>query len=70
MPPKGIIRDREYSAVGSNLALDLPALYAFVYGRGAQEKTVAELKREFALDWALATLMRRAFDLDVLTSSR
>ena len=40
----------EYSAVATNLALDLPALYAFTCGRGAQEKTIAELKGEFALD--------------------
>ena len=32
------------------MALDLPALYAFICGRGAQEKTLAELKGEFALD--------------------
>ena len=30
--------------------LELPALYAFICGRGAQEKTIAELKGEFALD--------------------
>ncbi len=40
----------EYSAVASNLALGLPALWACVGGRGAQEKTIAELKGEFALD--------------------
>ncbi len=40
----------EYAAVATNLALDLPALYAFICGRGAQEKTIAELKGEFALD--------------------
>ena len=34
--------------VATNLALDLPALYAFICGRGAQEKTIAELKGEFA----------------------
>ena len=32
------------------MALSLPALYAFIGGRGAQEKTIAELKGEFALD--------------------
>ena len=31
----------EYSAVATNLTLDLPALYAFICGRGAQEKTIA-----------------------------
>jgi hypothetical protein len=40
----------EYSAVATNMPLGLPALFAFVCGRGAQEKTFAELKGEFALD--------------------
>ena len=40
----------EYSAVATNLPLDLAALWAFACGRGAQEKTFAELKGEFALD--------------------
>jgi hypothetical protein len=40
----------EYSAVATNLDLGLSALYAFICGRGAQEKTIAELKGEFALD--------------------
>ena len=40
----------EYAAVATNLPLDLPALYAFICGRGAQEKTLAELTGEFALD--------------------
>ena len=40
----------EYYAVATNMALALPALYAFIGGRGAQEKTIAELKGEFALD--------------------
>ena len=40
----------ESSAVAPNLALDPAALYAFICGRGAQEKTIAELKGEFALD--------------------
>jgi Transposase DDE domain group 1 len=40
----------EYYAVATNLPLLLPALYAFIGGRGAQEKTIAELKGEFALD--------------------
>src|SRR3989475_377384 len=39
----------EYYAVATNMALSLPALYAFIGGRGAQEKTIAELKSEFAL---------------------
>jgi hypothetical protein len=40
----------EYYAVATNMTLSLPALFAFVCGRGAQEKTLAELKGEFALD--------------------
>jgi hypothetical protein len=40
----------EYYAVATNMSLGLPALFAFVCGRGAQEKTLAELKGEFALD--------------------
>ncbi len=40
----------EYSAVTTNKALSPAALWAFIAGRGAQEKTVAELKGEFALD--------------------
>ncbi len=40
----------EYSAVTTNKALTPAALWAFVAGRGAQEKTLAELKGEFALD--------------------
>ena len=40
----------EYSAVATNLALTPAALWAFMAGRGAQEKTLAELKGEFALD--------------------
>ncbi len=40
----------EYSAVATNLSLSAPALWNFMAGRGAQEKTFAELKGEFALD--------------------
>lgn len=40
----------EYSAVATNLALQPRALWHFMAGRGAQEKTLAELKGEFALD--------------------
>lgn len=40
----------EYSAVATNKALSGPMLWAFAAGRGAQEKTLAELKGEFALD--------------------
>jgi hypothetical protein len=44
----------EYYAVATNMTLGLPVLFAFVCGRGAQEKTLAELKGEFALDGVLA----------------
>lgn len=40
----------EYSAMTTNKILSGPALWAFMAGRGAQEKTLAELKGEFALD--------------------
>ena len=76
----------EYSAVATNLALDLPALYAFICGRGAQEKTLAELKGEFALDvvptahygansaWqqlsVLAYNLARGFQLDTLATPK
>jgi hypothetical protein len=40
----------EYSAVATNLPLGLGALWAVACGRGAQEKTFAEFKGEFALD--------------------
>jgi hypothetical protein len=40
----------EDHAVATNLSVSLPALFAFIAGRGAQEKTIAELKGEFALD--------------------
>src|SRR5262245_39380902 len=42
--------ERERYAVTTSLSLPLPALYAFIGGRGAQEKSIAELKGEFALD--------------------
>jgi len=40
----------EYSAIATNLKLAPRALWNFMAGRGAQEKTFAELKGEFALD--------------------
>ena len=40
----------EYSAVTTNTDLAPAALWDFMAGRGAQEKTFAELKGEFALD--------------------
>jgi hypothetical protein len=39
----------EYSAVSTNLTLNAAALWDFMAGRGAQEKTFAELKGEWAL---------------------
>jgi len=36
--------------VTTNKALSAPVLWDFIAGRGAQEKTLAELKGEFALD--------------------
>ena len=76
----------EYAAVATNLALDLSALYAFICGRGAQEKTIAELKGEFALDvvpthhygansaWqqlsVLAHNLARSFQLDTLATPK
>jgi hypothetical protein len=76
----------EYSAVASNLSLGLPALWAFIGGRGAQEKTIAELKGEFALDvvptkhyaansaWQqlsiLAHNLIRSFQLDTLAEPK
>jgi hypothetical protein len=76
----------EYYAVATNLPLSLPALYAFVCGRGAQEKTLGELKGEFALDvvptnhygansaWqqlsVLAYNVARTFQLDTLAEAK
>src|SRR5438876_5834518 len=76
----------EYYAVATNMALGLPALYAFVCGRGVQEKTFGELKGEFALDvvptrhygansaWQqlsiLAHNIARSFQLDTLATPK
>src|SRR5947209_16995 len=76
----------EYYAVATNMTLGLPALFAFVCGRGAQEKTLAELKGEFALDvvptrhygansaWqqlsVLAYNLIRSFQLDTLAEPK
>ncbi len=76
----------EYAAAATNMALDLPALHAFICGRGAQEKTIAELKGEFALDviptrhygantaWqqlsVLAHNLIRSFQLDTLAEPK
>ena len=40
----------EYCAVNTNLTLSAGALWDFMAGRGAQEKTFAELKGQWALD--------------------
>jgi len=40
----------EYSAITTNKSLGGAALWHFAAGRGAQEKTIAELKGEFAFD--------------------
>src|SRR5262249_3999292 len=58
----------EYSAVATNMALGLPALYAFIGGRGAQEKTIAELKGEFALRCRPHAPLRR--ELRLATTQR
>ena len=76
----------EYSALATNMALSLPALFAFACGRGAQEKTFAELKGEFGLDvvptnhygansaWqqlsVLAHNLMRSFQLDTLAEPK
>ncbi|MGH7418008.1 MAG: IS1380 family transposase, partial [Candidatus Rokuibacteriota bacterium] len=76
----------EYSAVATNLALGLPALYAFVCGRGGQEKTLGEVKGEFGFDvvptrhygansaWqqlsVLAYNVLRTFQLDTLATPK
>ena len=76
----------EYSAVATNMPLGLAALWAFACGRGAQEKTFAELTGEFALDvvptnhyaansaWqqlsVLAHNLMRSFQLDTLAEPK
>lgn len=40
----------EYSAVATNKAINIVNLWYFMAGRGAQEKTIAELKSGFAFD--------------------
>jgi hypothetical protein len=40
----------EYSAVATNLDLDVPALWHFTAGRGGHEKTLGELKQHLAFD--------------------
>jgi hypothetical protein len=76
----------EYSAVTTNTTLRPAALWDFMAGRGAQEKTLAELKGEFALDvvptnhygansaWqqlcVLAHNLLRSFQLDTLATPK
>ena len=76
----------EYAAVATKMVLGLPALHAFICGPGAQEKTIAELKGEFALDvipirhygantaWlqlsVLAHNLIRSFQLDTLAEPK
>jgi hypothetical protein len=49
----------EYSAVATNKTLSIPALWHFMAGRGAHEKTIAELKQGVAFD-AIPTNDRNA----------
>ena len=49
----------EYSAVATNKTLSIPALWHFMAGRGAHEKTIAELKQAVAFD-AIPTNDRNA----------
>jgi hypothetical protein len=49
----------EYSAVATNLELDVPRLWHFMAGRGAHEKTLAELKQHFGFE-AIPTNQREA----------
>jgi hypothetical protein len=49
----------EYSAIATNLALDVRHLWHFMAGRGAHEKTLAELKQHCAFD-AIPTNNRHA----------
>ena len=49
----------EYSAVATNKTLSIPALWDFMAGRGAHEKTIAELKQGVAFD-AIPTNDRHA----------
>jgi hypothetical protein len=76
----------EYSAVTTNKALAPAALWAFIAGRGAQEKTYGELKGEFAFDvvpthhygansaWqhlsVLAHNLLRSFQLQTIATAR
>lgn len=76
----------EYSAVSTNMELSATNLWHFANGRGAQEKTLAELRGEFALDvvptnhygancaWqqlaVLAHNLARGFQLDTTAESK
>jgi hypothetical protein len=76
----------EYSTVATSMTLDAAALWHFMAGRGAQEKTIAELKDGFAFDtiptkkyaansawqWlsVLAHNLHRAFQLSITEEKR
>jgi hypothetical protein len=76
----------EYSAVATNKSLSPEALWKFAAGRGGQEKTLSELRGEFALDvvptnnyqannaWqqlsVLAHNLFRGFQLDTIAKSK
>lgn len=48
----------EYSVVATNKTLSIPALWQFIAGRGAHEKTIAELKQAVAFDAIRPTTAR------------
>ena len=76
----------EYSAVATNKSLTVQRLWYFAVGRGAQEKTFAELRSQFALDvvptksyaansaWqqlnVLAHNLCRSFQLDTIAETK
>ena len=76
----------EYSAVATNKSLTVQRLWYFAAGRGAQEKTFAELRSQFALDvvptksyaansaWqqlnVLAHNLCRSFQLDTIAETK
>ena len=76
----------EYSAVATNKSLTVQRLWYFAAGRGAQEKTFAELRSQFALDvvptksyaansaWQLLNVLAhnlcRSFQLDTIAETK
>lgn len=76
----------EYSAIATNKSLTPKNLWAFAAGRGAQEKTLAELRGQFALDvvpsqdyaannaWQQLNILThnlcRGFQLDTIAESK